>query len=334
MIKDLTRFILFVGLVPFTVFNITTAAHAGESKEGQNSAVKSFRDCVAVCPEMVMIPAGSFMMGSTKAERDRYVKEGGSPKSADRELPRHRVALNYKLAVGKFPVTRGEFSAFIEESGYRPNEEICTTVEKIADSKEYIFDPHHNRSWNNPGILQDDSHPVACVNWDDITAYIKWLSKKTGENYRLLSEAEWEYAARAGTNTYRYWGDDKNNVRGCDYANVQDKTPYPSGKKRVEHFQCSDGYFGTSPVGSYKPNAFGLYDMAGNLWEWMADCFTDNHTGAPADGSARTVESCEEYILRGGSWISRPWYIHAAARNGTPHLERNVDTGFRIARTH
>jgi sulfatase modifying factor 1 len=168
---------------------------------------------------------------------------------------------------------------------------------------------------------------VVCVSWDDAAAYVKWLSGHTGEAYRLLSEAEWEYAARGGTTTMRYWGHDWNNEAGCAYANVMTKEHWATG------FDCKDGYKNTSPVGTYKANAFGLDDTLGNVWEWVEDCFKDNYTGAHSDGSAWTSGDCSRRVLRGGSWDFNPRLLRSSfrLRNGTD--DRGSVNGFRVART-
>ena len=155
---------------------------------------------------------------------------------------------------------------------------------------------HH---WRNPGFIQTDQHPVVCVSWRNAQAYVKWLSRETGKTYRLLSEAEWEYVARGGTKTSRYWGEDV--VGQCRHANGLDrsaKNRYPKWKA----VECDDGAVHTSAVGQYKANGFGLHDVSGNVWEWVADCWNGHYNGAPADGSAWTSGHCDRRVVRGGSW--------------------------------
>jgi formylglycine-generating enzyme required for sulfatase activity len=152
---------------------------------------------------------------------------------------------------------------------------------------------------------------VVCVSWDDAKAYVAWLSEKTKKAFRLATEAEWEYAARGGGQGARPWGNDPN--RACDYANVADKS-FKSKYLTTTIHDCDDGFIYTAPVGSKKPNAFGLYDMMGNAWEWNEDCWYANYDGAPKDGSAWTAGDCSQRVSRGGSWGSRPRFVRSALR--------------------
>jgi formylglycine-generating enzyme required for sulfatase activity len=173
--------------------------------------------------------------------------------------------------------------------------------------------------------------PAIDVSWNDITQqYLPWLSRKTGKTYRLLSEAEWEYVARAGTTTRYHFGDSERDL--CTYGNVADL----SAKEKNPGWtlaNCRDGHVNTAPVGSFQPNAFGLYDVHGNVWEWVQDCWNGNYSGAPSDGSARTTVDCGRRVLRGGSWYSNPLYLRAASRGrGTPDFRVDY-LGFRVGRT-
>ena len=186
------------------------------------------------------------------------------------------------------------------------------------------------RGWRNPGFSQRDSHPVVCVSWNDARAYVRWLSGETGESYRLLSESEWEYVARGGTQTRYHWGDSSSSQ--CRYANGADM----SAKKHNSGWtvaDCDDGYYRTSPVGSFAANAFGLHDVHGNVWEWVQDCWNDSYAGAPGDGSAWESGECSLRVLRGGSWSSFPWLLRAANRNGDVTGVRDGYAGFRVVRT-
>jgi formylglycine-generating enzyme required for sulfatase activity len=218
---------------------------------------ESFRDCDD-CPEMVVVPSGSFMMGSPASERQWAVDHGGKPEWFDHEGLQHRVSIGYEFAVGSYEITRGEFAAFVNTTGHDAGNQCWTYEDGEAKVRS-------GRNWRNVGYSQNDSHPVACVNWDDARAYVNWLSRKTGEDYRLLSEAEWEYVARAGT-TMRHWGDDRSNRAGCGYANGAD-----AALKR-QFFEwtvmnCDDGSVYTSAVGRYEANEFKLHDMIGNVLE-------------------------------------------------------------------
>jgi formylglycine-generating enzyme required for sulfatase activity len=247
----------------------------------------TFRDC-ADCPEMVVVPAGSFTMGSLANEKDRRSDEG----------PQHTVTIGRPFAVGKLHVTVDQYKVFVRETRYEKSRSC---------------------DWRRPGFAQEGSHPVVCVSWDDAMAYATWLARKTGKPYRLLTEAEFEYAARGQTSpdTYpRFWfGNDQ-----------QDRCRYANGTG-----SC-DGYEYTSPAGHYPPNAFGLYDMAGNAWQWTADCYHDSYNGAPADGSMWTSGSCNRgRVARGGSWNLTPLDLRAAIRN--MYTAEGYSFGFRLART-
>ena len=281
---------------------------------------ETFKDCDD-CPEMVVIPRGTFKMGSPPAEREWFIKQGAKQEWADYEIPRHSVNISHEVAVGKFEVTRGQYGKFAADTG-RGGGDGCYTW---ADGK---WTKEASRNWRSPGFEQTDSHPVACVSWDDAKAYVDWLSKETGEPYRLLSEAEWEYVARAGTSSMRYWGHDWDNKDGCAFANVTNKED-----NWTRAFNCSDGHKYTAPIGKYRPNAFGLHDMLGNLWEWTEDCWNTSYTGSPADGSAWTNGDCNYRVLRVGSWSSVPWSLRAAGRDRFGIGIRSFNYGFRVART-
>jgi formylglycine-generating enzyme required for sulfatase activity len=212
-------------------------------------------------------------------------------------------------------VTRGQFADFVRETGYAI---AGCDIAKGAD-----WDRRSEKSWLDPDFAQDDSHPVVCVDWHDAKAYAKWLADKTGKPYRLLTEAEWEYVARAGTATARFWGDGREPA--CGFANVPDRNPAA--------FACDDGFDFTSPGGSFRPNRFGLYDTIGNVWEWVEDCFHDGYTGAPADGAAWQAEAaCQYHVARGGSWNPRlASQLRAAARGRVTTTLRNSNLGFRVA---
>ena len=273
---------------------------------------KTFRDC-ALCPEMVVVPAGRFRMGSPDDEEGRFGDEG----------PVHEVTITAPLAVGKYEVTRGEFGAFVAAIGHSTGD-TCHTYEDGSWSKR------QGRSWQKPGYAQADRHPVVCVSWEDAQAYVRWLSAVTDERYRLLSESEWEYAARSGTTTSRYWGDDP--AQGCGYANGADQTAleqYPGWVVAP----CRDGHVHTAAVGSFRANAFSLHDMLGNVWEWVKDCSNDSYVGAPSDGSAWPRGDCTRHVGRGGSWDDSPRGLRSAIRLRNPPGGQSDYLGFRVART-
>lgn len=283
---------------------------------------------------MVVIPAGAFFIGSNRDEQDLSVAEGRGRQYTDRESPQHSVTIARDFAVGAHEVTRDQFEVFVREAKHRV-EPGCQTYEPRAEDGVFKRTSRADRDWRDPGYAQRGDHPVVCLAWDDASAYVTWLARKTGQPYRLLTEAEWEYAARAGTTTSRYWGDDPDKTQSCAFANVADRTPNPWGKPyQNDHmYDCDDGYAVTSPVGSLKPNAFGLYDMIGNVWEWLEDCAHANYVGAPVDGSAwREGGDCMRRALRGGAFHENSAYARTAIRGFNTHFSRYSTDGFRVAR--
>lgn len=268
---------------------------------------------------MVVIPAGRFLMGAAPAEEER---ENLAEAFRNRSQPQHRVTVK-RFSTGRFEVTRGQYRVFAEATGR--SSDGCFIWSDGA------FEMDSAKSWRNPGFAQDDAHPATCISWEDASAYVAWLSRHTGKKYRLLTEAEWEYAARAGTATARFWGDDANAT--CDYANGADRSTAARvpGADNWHFADCDDRYAYTAPVGSYRPNAFGLYDMLGNVEEWTQDCWNGDYRGAPVDGSAVVAGDCSLRAVRGGSWDDAPIGVPAAYRVGSPTTVRVYRRGFRIA---
>ena len=286
---------------------------------------QAFRDCFE-CPEMVPIPAGSFTMGVFPGEETNI-----PPDRRGWASPRHDVQLASSFAVGKYEVTVQEYSRFVDETR-RPTPDGCYILQSIffrelnRRAGVYILLPGF--SWRQPGYPQAFRHPVACVSWTEAEAYTAWLSMKTGKQYRLPSEAEWEYAARAGTTAPRFW---QNSEASCAYANVADKTLesfIPGGVTA----NCRDGYWHTAPVGLYLPNAFGLYDTMGNVWEWTADCWNPSYDGAPSNGLPWRSGDCGKHIMRGGAYNMGPGGARLGYRAGDVAGLRVFDGGFRVAR--
>jgi formylglycine-generating enzyme required for sulfatase activity len=294
-----------------------TSRAAQPLSTAEECALKSkdvFKECDK-CPELVVVPAGSFTMGSPSTETGRESAES----------PQHLVTLARPFAVARFEVTIDQFAEFVRDSGYEP-------ASKCWANQRGKWELRTDRSWRSPGYAQAGSHPVACIGWDDAKAYATWLSRKTGKTYRLLTEAEWEYAARAGTTTRFYFGDNESAV--CGYGNGADQSVKRTvpGASGWQVAPCNDGFAYTAPVGSFAPNGFGLYDMHGNVWEWIEDCGNGNYIGAPADGSAWMSGDCGSRILRGGAWPMNPSLLRLAYRykaNGDP----GDAAGIRIART-
>ena len=263
-----------------------------------------FRDCEE-CPDMVVVPAGSFRMGSPSGEAGRLDIEG----------PMHRVEISKPFAIGRFEVTRGEYARFVSETGHSSGT-ACWTYEGGE------WEERTGRNWRNPGFAQADSRPAVCVNWKDARSYVAWLSRKSGEAYRLLSESEWEYAARAGTTGPFHFG----STISTDQANYDGTFAYGSGREGVYRER-------TVSVGSFPANGFNLHDMHGNVWEWVEDCWNDSYAGAPSDGSAWTSGDCSYRVLRGGSWYGGPRGARSATRYWNSTGNRVSYFGFRVART-
>ena len=273
-----------------------------------------FRDC-SECPEMVVLPPGRFRMGSPSGERGRHDDEG----------PLHEVNIAEPFALGRYEVTVSEFGRFVEDAGHTAGSSCMTYADGEWKSRAGF-------SWRNPGFGQNGGYPVACVSWDDAKAYAGWLSRKTGKSYRLPSESEWEYAARAGTLTARYWGEGESGQ--CGHANGADasaKERYLDWKWPVS--SCRDGHVHASPVGSFGANGWGLHDMLGNAREWTEDCWNGSYEGAPSDGSAWEYGDCDRRVLRGGSWFYSPSLLRAAYRGRSATGDRSNVSGFRVART-
>ncbi len=282
-----------------------------------------FKDC-SDCPEMVVIPAGSFLMGSPDTEKDREADEG----------PQRNVNLR-SFAMGKTEVTVAQFRRFVDAKSYQTDAERNLNTKGCFawDSSDNKWEWREGRSWRNPGWAIKDTEPVACVSHNDAMAYIDWMKQSTGKSYNLPTEAQWEYAARAGSQTSRPWGDNPDDA--CKHANATDKTKNPiNGSTWTKFHDCTDGYWFVAPVATYQANAFGLYDMMGNVWERTQDVWHDNYTGAPSDGSAWLEGGNQQQrVLRGGSWNNFPQNLRSADRNRSTPGSRGLGIGFRLART-
>ena len=251
-------------------------------------------------PEMVVIPAGSFMMGLPSDAKIQYGDEG----------PQRRVTIAESFAVGKFEVTWADWDACVLSGG-------C--------------DQAGPESAGGDEGLGKGQLPLSNVTRDDAEAYSEWLSEKTGEAYRLLSEAEWEYSARAGATTKYFWGESSSEA--CEYANSADRAHFTRARRSLGQVSCHDGFgFATSPVGSFKPNDFGLYDMLGNVSEIVADCYHRDYFDAPTDGSVWTSDCTSRIVSRGGSWSTPENGLRLSARADHVSTFTSNNRGFRIAR--
>ena len=288
------------------------------SAPAKDAAVGStFRDC-AECPEMIVAPAGRFTLGSPASEAGRGADEG----------PQTVIEISSPLAVSRHEITRGQYEAFVRVTKRGVSGNCITDRRKSGDWKP---DPQTN--YRDPGYAQTRGHPVACVTWNDAKAYAAWLSSMTGKTYRLLSEAEWEYLARAGSTTAYPWGDSV--ADGCAFMNGTDATfrkkysHLPYVKSELE--ACSDGALNTAPVGSYRPNAFGIYDMIGNVGEWVEDCTHPSYEGLDRNAAPRGGD-CPKRVVRGGSWGTIARQLRVAERLNYAPTDADDSIGIRVAR--
>jgi formylglycine-generating enzyme required for sulfatase activity len=276
---------------------------------------------------MVVIPAGEFTMGSSDSEKD-WAAHHGRPWDdkqhiislrdfalavAD-EAPQHKVSLR-SFALGKYDVTRREYAAFVSETGYHSNPGCYDNGNPNSPKRA-------DASWKDPGFKQTDNDPVICVSWDDAQAYVSWLNRKVHRSgspsgdarYRLPTESEWEYAARAGTTTRFWWGDDESACAAHAWSK-----------------ENSGGQ--THPVGLKPANRFDLYDMAGNVWQWTQDCYAETYAAAPNNGTAAEMGNHCLRVDRGGSWYYATWLLRSATRERNPADYRDKVMGFRVAKT-
>ncbi len=318
--------ILVVLLTAATLLTLSWLSYRLKSPTTPFASNGGFRDCKeAYCPEMKAIPADTFDMGSDDAEIAFAKSLGATDEMVKDEKGKRKVTVR-AFAMSVTEVTREQFEAFVKERPYKP-EGFCWGID---DKQKFEFGGL--RRWDNPGFPQEGDHPAVCVTWHDAKAYAAYLTRMTGHRYRLPSEAEWEYAARAGTATSRYWGQE--NAEACKFANVADATAVAAlGWDPAKNFPCADGFVYTAPVGRFQPNAFGLHDMLGNVWEWTEDCYNNSYIGAPSNGSAWLTGDCSLRVIRGGSWYGDPRIVRSAIRVRDDATYRNYDSGFRVART-
>ena len=265
------------------------------------------------CPVMVVVPPGRFLMGSTEGEE-------GRPNG-----PVHEVTIGYRLAVGKFEVTVAQFREFVRESGYEPGAPCIVFTDK--------WEAVPGTGWQDPGYgrAPRDDEPAGCISWHDAKAYVAWLSRKTGKPYRLPSESEWEYFARAGTSTHYYWGDAAAGI--CGRINLFEQSGRRASALSYIPADCDDGHAFAAPVGSFPPNPFGLHDVTGNVWEWTEDCYAAPYPAGLSDGRSYQVDgNCERRSIRGGGWITSPPRQRPAWRGRDPEALVFSPFGLRVVR--
>jgi len=269
--------------------------------------------------EFVWIPAGSFDRGD-KLSASRIASTYGGEEKWYQDAPRHRVTLTKGFWMGRDEVTNGEFAAFVKATDYKTDAEMDGWGwGRKVDGKNWAWDKVNGITWRKPGWNTDPKEPVVLVSWNDADAYISWLNKNSRETYRLPTEAEWEYACRAGSSTEFFWGDDT--AGGQGYLNAADETPSPEGGTWNWKFPFKDGYYFPAPVGRFKPNPWGLHDMHGNVLEWCQNWYGDYPTGAVTDPQG--AASGQYRVCRGGSWDSYPGLCRSASRYyGAPFSRR------------
>lgn len=302
-----------------------TSATVVRAQTNPTPAPRVIADCIG-CPDMVAIPAGSAMLGSTPAERD---SAGIVAIFGNREGPVYRVTFAHPYAIGRTEVTRAQYRTFVEATK-RPDPAGCGVHDAAKDS----WGPQPGYSWRKPGFAQSEQDPAVCISYDDAVAYTRWLSEKTGKAYRLPSDAEWEYAARAGSTTPWYWGVSAED--GCKRANLLSSgtiAALGAPPSMADRLVCSNPRSFTVPVASYAPNGFGLYDMAGNAFEWASDCNSPDNSDAHADGSARNTGACDRHYLKGGAFHTPFWLTRSAVRGAPLPADLHMFTiGFRVVR--
>ena len=285
--------------------------------------------------KFVLVPQGVFFMGSSEPAEQiagTFAAYNRKPEEFADEFPCHKVRITRPFLLGKFEVTVGQFRRFVEDSGYQTEAESDGTggwgfnkETRTCEGRRPIY------NWRNPGFPQTDTHPVANISWNDAVAFCAWLGKKEQQNYRLPTEAEWEYAARAGTTTRYHFGDDP--VRLLELAKVTDDrgmTTRPAIQNLQIPKDANDPF--TVRVGSFPPNAFGLYDMLGNVWEWCGDWYgTDYYAVTPTDDPQGPVTG-DRRVRRGGAWNSFPLWPRVSFRNWNTPQSRCVNLGFRVVR--
>ena len=294
-----------------TCVAVAAAVSACGQEDGQK--IVEHQDCPE-CPVMVEIPAGKFQLG------DKLSHEAS---------PVRTIKIEQPFLVAKHETTVGQFRAFVEASNYKIPSKGCGLLKRKDDSVT-------GQNWRRPGFDQDDNHPVVCVTWVDAIAYVKWLTERTSQPYRLLSESEWEYVARAGENGRTPWRDSK---EACRHANVFDLSAYegrqgsnPDNRKKYI-FNCRDGAEWTAQVGSYLPNAFGVHNMLGNVLEWVMDCSKNRYHWIPRDGSPMlNAGVCAWRQIRGHSWRSNVKNVSLFGRGYNAKSVRGGSLGFRVAR--
>jgi formylglycine-generating enzyme required for sulfatase activity len=330
--------------IALKAFVLAFAISAVGADDTQSASPKTIKNTLGM--KLVLVPAGEFLMGSDESpeslakafpqyDPERFAKLGD-------EGPVHKVRITKPFFMGQHEVTVGQWRKYLEASGYTPESEADGTggygynpdYDAAKTERGDAFegrDPKY--SWKNPGFKQTDDHPVTNVTWNDAVALCRWLSEKEGKRYRLPTEAEWEYACRAGTRTRYSSGDDPASL--ATVANVFDADAKRNWTKWMwDKFalEAHDGFEFTAPVGSFKPNAFGLYDMHGNVWEWCADFHSDTYYAESPENDPPGPATGKVRVRRGGSWHTWPFYARSSFRNWNSPRTRYTLVGMRVVR--
>lgn len=282
------------------------------------SAVSNAEITNSLGTRLVLVRAGNFRMGSPVSDKQ----------AEPAELPQHRVKLNKPFYLGKFEVTRGEFRQFVAATKYTTDAEKGTPAWGLTSESVFSFGEDRKFNWLNPGFAQTDEHPVVNVSWNDAIEFCRWLSKKESKSYRLPTEAEWEWACRAGSVTRWSCGDDEIGLQQC--ANIADASLKQKFPEAFFTRAWNDGFVFTSPVGKLKPNAFGLHDMHGNVSEWCSDWYDKKYYAESPVNDPAGPQSGTMRVIRGSRWVYTPDGSRSARRLASSPSQSGNGTGFRL----
>jgi len=345
--KLIIRYVLVIAIgvatfvaIPDSLLAQTASAASVQEPKTSKVLQTEIKDSIGIT--LMLIPAGEFQMGGSEPAEElakTFPQYGVQADFFHDEYPQHRVRITKPFYMGKYEVTNGQFSQFVEDANYKTEAEQKENSRRgdggwgfnQGEQKFEGRDPKYN--WRNPGCPTPSKQPVVDVTWDDANAFCNWLSKKEGKTYRLPTEAEWEYAARGGTKT-RYWsGNDPESL--AKIANTADADffkAYPSYYPQDKTLAASDGFSLPAPVGSYRPNPFGLCDIHGNVWEWTNDWYgEDYYSHSPVDDPPGPSEGRQK-VRRGGAWHTAPLWSRVSFRNYNTIDSRYPNLGFRVVR--
>lgn len=297
---------LYASLFIFLVCIISSASYGVETETNKETLSNQHVISSPVSLKFSWIPGGYFIIGD----------HSGSGQDDEQPLKEINIEGFWMMAT---EVTRAAYAEFIHQQSY--------SYEKGCWVHEGGWVKRNNLDWQNPGFVQDENHPVTCVSWNDVQAFIAWLNSQSSYQFRLPTEAEWEFATRAGSDTIYFFGESSSRL--CEFANAADISSlqdYPEFSVN----DCDDGYVRTSPVGMFSPNSNGLYDVYGNVWEWVEDCWSPDYKTLVNDGSANVSGDCQRRGFRGGGYGDIPHFARSTLRNRGNQSHRKDDIGFRL----